>query len=137
MASFTFPSTTARDFQAAAYLLSQGANLNTVAGMITRELSPEQVGVLNDLIQAARHHDINGVDVVVARLSVDNYVPDLAFLVHTRVDMENIKAIFVLALMANWDPPSAAVGRPPSVAGIGATANFPATRDSLLSCMSG
>jgi tRNA nucleotidyltransferase (CCA-adding enzyme) len=99
--SFTFPSTTARDFQAAAYLVSLGANLNTVAGMITRELSPEQVGVLNDLIQAARHHDINGVDVVVARLSVDNYVPDLAFLVHKMVKMENINAIFVLALMDN------------------------------------
>ncbi|MDJ0781146.1 MAG: CBS domain-containing protein [Desulfosarcinaceae bacterium] len=99
--SFTFPSTTARDFQAAAYLVSKGANLNTVAGMITREISPEQVGLLNDLIQAARHYDINGVDVVVARLSVDNYVPDLAFLVHKMVKMENINAIFVLALMDN------------------------------------
>jgi tRNA nucleotidyltransferase (CCA-adding enzyme) len=99
--AFTFPSTTARDFQAAAYLVSQGANLNTVASMITREISPEQVGLLNDLIQAARHHDINGVDVVVARLSVDNYVPDLAFLVHKMVKMENINAIFVLALMDN------------------------------------
>jgi tRNA nucleotidyltransferase (CCA-adding enzyme) len=99
--SFTFPSTTARDFRAAAYLVSAGANLNTVAGMITREISPEQVGLLNDLIQAARHHDINGVDVVVARLSVDNYIPDLAFLVHKMVKMEEINAIFVLALMDN------------------------------------
>jgi tRNA nucleotidyltransferase (CCA-adding enzyme) len=99
--SFTFPSTTARDFRAAAYLVSAGANLNTVAGMITREISPEQVGILNDLIQAARHHDINGVDVVLARLSVDNYIPDLAFLVHKMVKMEEINAIFVLALMDN------------------------------------
>lgn len=99
--SFTFPSTTARDFRAAAYLVSGGANLNTVASMITREISPEQVGLLNDLIQAARHHDINGVDVVLARLSLDNYVPDLAFLVHKMVKMENINAIFVLALMDN------------------------------------
>lgn len=99
--SFTFPSTTERDFRAAAYLVSKGANLNTVASMITREISPEQVGLLNDLIQAARHHEINGVDVVMARLSLDNYVPDLAFLVHKMVRMENISAIFVLALMDN------------------------------------
>jgi tRNA nucleotidyltransferase (CCA-adding enzyme) len=99
--SFTFPSTTARDLRAAAYLVSAGANLNTVASMITREISPEQVGLLNDLIQAARHYDINGVDVVMARLSLDNYVPDLAFLVHKMVRMENISAIFVLALMDN------------------------------------
>jgi hypothetical protein len=36
-------------------------------------------------------------------------------------------------LIASSAPPSAVVGRPPSAAGIAATANFPATRDCELS----
>ena len=37
--SFTFSSTTPQDFQAAAYLLEQGADLNVVAGILSREMS--------------------------------------------------------------------------------------------------
>ncbi len=99
--SFTFPSTTVRDFQAAAALLSKGANLNTVSDLIAREITPEQVGLLNDMIQGAVHYNINGVDIVVTTVNTDNYVPDFAFLVHKMVRMENLNAIFALAGMGN------------------------------------
>jgi tRNA nucleotidyltransferase (CCA-adding enzyme) len=65
--SFTFASTSEKDFLAAAFLLSKGANLNTVSNLIAREISPEQVGLLNDMIQSATHYNINGVEVVVNR----------------------------------------------------------------------
>lgn len=99
--SFSFSSTTEKDFTAAAFLLSKGANLNVVSDMIAREISPEQVAMLNDMIQASTHYNINGVDVVITKISTDNYFPDFAFLVHKMVKMENIKAIFALALMEN------------------------------------
>lgn len=99
--SFTFPSTTSQDFNAAALLLSKGANLNTVSDMISREISPEQVGLLNDMIQGAVHFNIHGIDVVVTTVTTDNYVPDFAFLVHKMVRMENLEAIFALAAMGN------------------------------------
>ncbi len=99
--SFTFPSTTERDFRAAATLLSKGANLNTVSDMIAREITPEQVGLLNDMIQGAVHYNVNGVDVVVTAVSTDHYVPDFAFLVHKMVRMENLNSIFALAGMGN------------------------------------
>jgi hypothetical protein len=35
-------------------LLSKGANLNTISNLISREISPEQIGLLNDMIQAAQ-----------------------------------------------------------------------------------
>ena len=38
--SFTFPSTTEKDFRAAAFLLSRGANLNMISNLIAREISP-------------------------------------------------------------------------------------------------
>ncbi len=99
--SFTFSSTTPEDFRAAAYLVSNGANINMVANLITREISPEQVGHLNDLIQATSRYMINGVEVVLTEITLDHYLPDFAFLIHKMVKMENISAIFALALMDN------------------------------------
>jgi tRNA nucleotidyltransferase (CCA-adding enzyme) len=99
--SFSFPSTTEKDFEEAAYLLSKGANLNVISSMITREFNPEQIGLLNDMIQASRHHVINGVDIVLTSVATDNYFPDFSFLVQKMAKMENIDAIFALGLMEN------------------------------------
>lgn len=97
--SFTFSSTTSQDLDAAAFLVSKGANINVVANLISREISPEQISYLNDLIQAATHYRINGVDIVVTSIRLDHYLPDFAFLVHKMVKMEDINAIFALAQM--------------------------------------
>jgi len=99
--SFTFPSTSERDFLAAAYLLSKGANLNVVSDLIARELSPEQVVLLNDMIQAVTRHYVNGIEVVVTSVTMEKYMADFAFLVQKMVKMENIDAIFALARMEN------------------------------------
>ncbi|NVM56970.1 MAG: CBS domain-containing protein [Desulfobacterales bacterium] len=99
--SFTFSSTTQDDYLAAAHLLSKGANLNVVSNIIMREMSPEQVSLLNEMIQGASHHTINGVDVVITSISCETYVSDLALLVHKMRDMENLDVIFALASMEN------------------------------------
>ncbi len=99
--SFTFSSTTKDDFVAAAYLLSQGANLNVISNMVTREMTPEQVSLLNEMIQSASHHTMNGVDVVITRVSSETYVADFALLVHKLRDMENLDVIIALADMEN------------------------------------
>jgi len=99
--SFTFPSTTEKDFSAAAFLLSKGANLNMISNLIAREISPEQIGILNDMIQASASRSINGIDVVFTTVSLNRYVPDFAFLVHKLVKMEDLDAIFAIALMEN------------------------------------
>jgi len=99
--SFTFSSTTQDDYLAAAYLLSQGANLNVVSNMIIREMNPEQVSLLNEMIQNASHHTIHGIDVVITNVSSETYVADFALLVHKLRDMENLDVIFALANMEN------------------------------------
>ena len=97
--SFTFSSTTEKDFLAAAFLLSNGANLNVVSDLMARELSPDQVLLLNDMIQAATRVPINGVEIVITHVTTEKYMPDFAFLVQKMVKMENINAIFALARM--------------------------------------
>ena len=99
--SFTFPSTTERDFLAAAFLLSKGANLNVVSDLIARELSPEQVVLLNDMIQAITRYNISGIEIIVTSITLERYMPDFAFLVQKMVKMENIDAIFAVARMEN------------------------------------
>ncbi len=97
--SFTFASTTPEDLEAAAFLLSKGANLDVVANLISREISPEQVGYLNDLIQNATRYTVNGVEIVITSITLDQYLPDFAFLIHKMVKMEDVNAIFALAMM--------------------------------------
>jgi tRNA nucleotidyltransferase (CCA-adding enzyme) len=97
----TFTNTTEADLHAAAYCLSRGANLALVSDFIRRELSADQVGLLNELIKSAETHTINGVRVVISTASVDRYVGDLAMLTHKLRDMENINVLFTLVRMDN------------------------------------
>ncbi len=97
--SFRFSSTTVEDFEAASYLLSQGANINLVSDMLVRELTPEQVFLLNDIIKNASVYNINGIDIVITEGSTEQYVGDLAVIVHKYRDMENINAVFALFRM--------------------------------------
>ena len=69
--SFHYPSTTQRDFEAASFLLSKGAHVDIVSDILVKEMSPEQVYVLHDLIEAATVHNINGIDVVVTEGSTE------------------------------------------------------------------
>jgi len=97
--SFTFSSTTEADFLAAAFLLGRGAKLDIISNLTAREMSFEQVGLLNDMLQALVRHHIKGVEIAMTTVSTEHYVPDFAFLVHKMVKMENIPVIFALGRM--------------------------------------
>lgn len=97
--SFTFSSTRAEDYRAAAWLTEKGADHNLISDLLTRELTAEQVRLLNDLMQEASTQVINGVKVVISEVIRDDYIGDLAVLVHKFMDMENLDVIFALAQM--------------------------------------
>jgi len=99
--SFTYSSTKAEDHDAAAWLLKQGASLNTISDMLTRELTAEQVWLLNDLMDSAIKNNINGVEVVITKTRSDKYIGDFAVLVQKFMEMENLNVIFALAQMEN------------------------------------
>ncbi len=99
--SLTYVSTTARDAEAAAFLISCGANLHVVSDFITRDLTPEQTAVLNDLVNAATSYDINGVRVVIAALATQHFLPDVAALAHRIIDRENLDVLFLVVQMGS------------------------------------
>ncbi len=94
--SLTFASTTARDFAAAAYLFGRGARLSLIPHLLARELSSEQVEVLDRLLHSLTLHDLGGVRVGIATADVREYVGDLALVVHKLVDMKGLPVFFAL-----------------------------------------
>ncbi len=95
----TFSSVTPEDFQAAGHLRARGASVNIISDLITRELTAEQVFLLNDLIRSATRYTIRGVGLVIAIASSDRYIGDIAVLVHKLKDMENLDVLFALVRM--------------------------------------
>jgi len=99
--SLLFNSTTEKDYQAAAFLLSCGANLNLVADFLTQELTADQVAMLHDLIQNRTVLNVNGIDISLTHASTEHFVGDLAVLSHKLKDMENLDALLVAARMGD------------------------------------
>lgn len=97
--SLTFHTTTVKDYQAAAYLLTQGANLNIVADLIVQEMTPDQVHLLNDLLASKSILNIHGINIAIAQASIDHFVGDIATLAHKLKDMENLDVLFVVVRM--------------------------------------
>ncbi|MEW6379269.1 MAG: CBS domain-containing protein [bacterium] len=97
----TFTSTTPEDLQAAAYLRSCGADLTMISDLINRDLTQEQISLLNLLLQSMERYMINGTEVVIASASIERYIGDVAILAHKIRDLENVDALFVLVQMDN------------------------------------
>jgi len=88
--SLSFPSTTVEDYLAAAHLLSCGARLALVSDILARDLTSDQISLLYDLIHGSRSYTVHGVEVVIAEARREDYVGDLALLVHKLRDMEGV-----------------------------------------------
>jgi tRNA nucleotidyltransferase (CCA-adding enzyme) len=99
--SLIFPSTTVSDYLAAAHLLSCGANLGAVSDILAKDLTSDQISLLYDLIQGSKSYVIHGVEVVIAEARREEYVGDLAVLVHKLRDMEAVNVLFAICQMGD------------------------------------
>jgi len=97
--SLIFPSTTSRDLSAASWLLKKGANLNIVSSFIKKELSPEHIDLLNDLIQSSKEHLIHDVRIKIVTASRETYISDIASLAHRIKEIDDVDAVFMLVMM--------------------------------------
>lgn len=97
--SLTFDTTTPEDLNAMAWLLPQGANLHTVSQFISQELTTYEISLLHELIKSAITYTIQGIDIVVAKITLPEYVDEFALLVRRFMVMENLNTLFALANM--------------------------------------
>ena len=97
--SLLFPSTTARDAKAVAFLLGRRANLTVIANFMEQPFSGEQRHILQNLLDSARHHNINNVDIVIAIYDSNVFIPGLDLVSSRLIKMEDCDVIFVIAMM--------------------------------------
>lgn len=99
--SFIFTSTTSRDFEAGAFLIAAGADLNIVAETLHRPLDPDAVALLNDLLEHSEVHYLEGRKVLVATSTVDRCRGEAAGVVHRLAELEGVDAVIVAVMMAD------------------------------------
>ncbi len=97
--SFLHSTTTPQDLQAASWLLKCGANVDIVTQFISHDLSSAQVGLLGDLIKNATSYTIQSIEVVIAKLTLPDYIDNFAIIVRRLMVMENLDVIFALLHM--------------------------------------
>ena len=94
--SLTFSTTTPRDYMAAAFLLQSGANLNTVADLMSRTMTTEQILLLHDLLRNAKKMVFPNATIVITEAYAEEFQDDLAICIHRMRDMESLDVIFAL-----------------------------------------
>ncbi|MBQ3060360.1 MAG: CBS domain-containing protein [Desulfovibrio sp.] len=99
--SFTYSSTTSEDFQAAAWLLEQGMDVNQISEMAAHELTSMHIQALNSLLESAHSYTINGMSVVLAEASMEHYLGDFAYLAHRLMEMEKFTVLFAIGIMGD------------------------------------
>ncbi|MDR2301770.1 MAG: CBS domain-containing protein [Deltaproteobacteria bacterium] len=97
----TFSSTTPRDLMAGATLLSWGADLSVVSDFTSRELTPEQLSLLNELILTAESREARGRNLVIAMARREEHIEDVAVLAHKMMDILGADILFLLIEMEN------------------------------------
>lgn len=95
----TFGSTTPRDGAAVAWLLKQGAVLNTIRRFLTLPLTDTQQTLFDKLLKTATHRTIHGHSVTIASTQADEYVEGISSVTHRLMDIWDSSAIFTLVAM--------------------------------------
>ncbi len=99
--SFTFTSTTSRDFEAGSFLAAAGADLNMVTEILHRPLDPDAVALLNDFLEHSEMHYLEGRKVLVATSTVDRCRGEAAGVVHRLAELQGVDAVLVAVMMAD------------------------------------
>ena len=90
----SFPSSTAEDTYAAAYLMERGADLNILRNFLRPAYGEKQKNVLFQMLQDACRTKINGLSISINKQPVSGHVGGLALVVAMYRDILNVDAAF-------------------------------------------
>jgi len=95
--SLSYLTTTARDAEAAAWLLAHGADLALAAEYLRRPLTELQRETLGRLVDAARIHTVLDRTICISGIVLEHYVDELSSLIHELMDVFDLDACVLLA----------------------------------------
>ncbi|MEJ2599633.1 MAG: CBS domain-containing protein [Anaerolineales bacterium] len=94
--SLTYTRTTARDLQAAAFLIEQGASLKIASDFLNHPLSVQQQALYDRLRDAVEFLDIHGHTIIVSTGDAEKMEEELSTVVHKLRDLLDPDALIVL-----------------------------------------
>jgi tRNA nucleotidyltransferase (CCA-adding enzyme) len=97
--SLSYSDTTARDMNAAAFLVEHGANLREVNEFLHHPLSVAQRKLYQKLIEKIETHEIAGHSIAVAAARAGAYVEEVSTLAHQLRELYDPAALFLLVQM--------------------------------------
>lgn len=97
--SFTYSSTTRTDFMSAAWLLSQGMDVNRIDALASHELTSLHIHALNSLLESTQTYTINNVQVAISEAAMEHYLGDFAYLAQRLMEMEKFQVLFAIGIM--------------------------------------
>jgi len=95
--SLCYGSTRVEDYDAARYLLGQGAVLSEVAGLLSHELTAGEVSALHNLIENKTTYTIGGLHVTIAVVQVEDYSGEVSELARRLIKIERMPCLVLLA----------------------------------------
>ncbi|MBD0392798.1 MAG: CBS domain-containing protein, partial [Microcoleus sp. C1-bin4] len=93
--SLTFEGATARDANALAWLMEQGASLRVIAEYVEPGLSPQLQDLLREALKNLRSEILHGYSVAWVLLSTEAYVPGLSSLASRLLDLTETDALLL------------------------------------------
>jgi tRNA nucleotidyltransferase (CCA-adding enzyme) len=86
----SYRETTPEDLRVSAWLLENGASLEWVRRWVLKALQPEQLELLNRMVEATEEVMVAGSPVALSMIEVDQYYEEAAFVVHRWVEIFEI-----------------------------------------------
>ncbi len=92
--NLTFPSTTAEDAYAAAYLLEQKADLSVISNFLRPAYGEKQKNILFKMLAKAERTSIHGHKLSISKIEVRGHVDSLAVVVRMYMEIVNVDLAF-------------------------------------------
>lgn len=97
--SLSYGTTTPRDVRAAAWLLENNAQLDTVRRFLSPPLNDEQQALFERLLAEAESRSVQGLPIMVGAVKVDSRIAEISNVVHRLRDTLETAALFVAVQM--------------------------------------
>lgn len=92
--NLSFPSSTAEDAHAVAYLLERKADLNVISTFLRPAYGEKQKKILFEMLQTAKRSKIEGHKISINKVDIHGHVDSLAVVVRMYLEIVNVDAAF-------------------------------------------
>ena len=94
--NLTYAGTTPRDLKALAWLMEQGADVNTIREILSESYTKEQIEAISKIVSSVETLFMNGKKVAVATAVLEEYQPDINPLLYEIRELKEANAFFVI-----------------------------------------